>query len=549
MVNFRRRVVGWILMVTMVASPSWVYAQQGLTTAPALPATKLDLSYVTPGAALAVVAHPRRVLTSPEMEMLPIEVISAAGKKELGIDPMDVEQVMAIVEPPQAGPPGYGVVVRLAKPYRLDTLKLPLDLPLADAQLEGRPYRQSQSPMMPGFYMPDDQTLLVATDLFLKKMLANQKTPAEGPLSRLMAKTDTSADALAVAVVEPIRPMVSAELAQAPLPPPLESVKRLPELIDAAKLDLVVTGRSSVSLVLLSPTEAAAEELQGLLNQLMDVGQQMALAQITSEMTSDDPVEKAGAQYVQRITRRMFEMFRPQRSGRMLRVAQDGGATSQTATIGILVALLLPAVQAAREAARRAQSSNNLKQIALAMLNYHDIHKEFPPRANFGDDGKPLLSWRVHILPFIEQQRLYKQFHLDEPWDSEHNKQLIDQMPPIYRNPSSSPSANMATYLVPAGKGSIFEGQEGTSFAKIADGTSNTLLVLEVNEDAAVVWTKPDDLEYDADDPLAGLGKAHPGGFNAALADGSVRFISITIDPQLFLRLLTMADGQPVGQF
>ena len=107
----------------------------------------------------------------------------------------------------------------------------------------------------------------------------------------------------------------------------------------------------------------------------------------------------------------------------------------------------------------------------------------------------------------------------------------------------------MATYLVPVGKGSIFEGQEGTSFAKILDGTSNTLLVLEVNEDAAVVWTKPDDLEYTADDPLAGLGKAHPGGFNAALADGSVRFIPAAVDSQLFLRLLMMDDGQPVGEF
>ena len=76
MVSFRRRVVGWVLVVTMVASPSWVYAQQGLVTSPALPASKLDLSYVTPGAAFAVVAHPRRVLMSPGMEMLPIEVIS-----------------------------------------------------------------------------------------------------------------------------------------------------------------------------------------------------------------------------------------------------------------------------------------------------------------------------------------------------------------------------------------------------------------------------------------------------------------------------------------
>jgi prepilin-type processing-associated H-X9-DG protein len=315
-------------------------------------------------------------------------------------------------------------------------------------------------------------------------------------------------------------------------------------------VDLAVTRGSGFSLVLLSPDEAKAEELEGILNELMDMGQEMILAEIAKETESEDPVEKAGAEYAQRIMRRMFDMFRPQRTGRALRVAQEGGANTQVATIGILVALLLPAVQAAREAARRAQSSNNMKRIVLAMHNYHDAHKTFPPRASFDEDGKPLLSWRVHILPFIDQQELYKQFRLNEPWDSEHNKSLIDLMPPIYRNPSGVPSPNEASYLVPVGPGSIFEGRDGTSLAKISDGSSNTILVLEVNDDAAVVWTRPDDLEYDADDPLAGLGTAHPGGFNAAFADGSVRFlVNATMDPQLFLGLLKMADGQPAGRF
>ncbi|MBM4091964.1 MAG: DUF1559 domain-containing protein, partial [Planctomycetes bacterium] len=97
--------------------------------------------------------------------------------------------------------------------------------------------------------------------------------------------------------------------------------------------------------------------------------------------------------------------------------------------------------------------------------------------------------------------------------------------------------------------GSMFEKPEGVSFRNITDGTSNTIMVLEVNDEASVIWTKPDDLQFDVNNPLAGLGKAHPGGFNVALADGSVRFISITIDPQLFLRLLQMADGQPVGEY
>jgi len=94
-------------------------------------------------------------------------------------------------------------------------------------------------------------------------MLANAKSPAEGPLSRLMARTTASTDVTAIAVLEPVRPMLSAMLAQAPVPPPLEGMKRLPELIDAAKIDLSVTPPQGFSLVFLAPDESTAEELPG----------------------------------------------------------------------------------------------------------------------------------------------------------------------------------------------------------------------------------------------------------------------------------------------
>ena len=87
------------------------------------------------------------------------------------------------------------------------------------------------------------------------------------------------------------------------------------------------------------------------------------------------------------------------------------------------------------DAARRAQSMNNLKQFALAMHNYHDTNGKFPAASSFDKDGKPLLSWRVHVLPYLEQAELYKQFHLDEPWDSEHNKKLIEKMPNVLASP------------------------------------------------------------------------------------------------------------------
>ena len=195
--------------------------------------------------------------------MLPVEIISAAGKQELGFDPLNVEQVTAIVVPPsETSPPGFAAVVRFVNPVQIEGLTMPVPTQLKNVQLEGRPYRQSANPMLPGLYMPNATTLIVATDDTLKKMLANQKNPVEGPLTRLLSKTDTTADLMIVSVIEPVRPLLTAQLAEAPLPPQLAGVKQLPELIDAAKFDLNLTGNKEASLALIAPNDQSAEQLQ-----------------------------------------------------------------------------------------------------------------------------------------------------------------------------------------------------------------------------------------------------------------------------------------------
>ena len=196
---------------------------------------------------------------------------------------------------------------------------------------------------------------------------------------------------------------------------------------------------------------------------------------------------------------------------------------NDAATTGVLVALLLPAVQAAREAARRNQSTNNLKMIGLAMHNYHDVNKHFPAAAIADKNGKPLLSWHVAILPYVEETVLYKQFHLDEPWDSEHNRTLIPLMPSVYANPNLGPTDGKTNYLVPTGEKTLFAGKEGPGMRAILDGTSKTIMLVEADADHLVEWTRPDDLKIDFKQPLAGLSGFRPGVFLALFADGSVR--------------------------
>ncbi len=218
------------------------------------------------------------------------------------------------------------------------------------------------------------------------------------------------------------------------------------------------------------------------------------------------------------------------------------------AAIAVGVALLLPAVQQAREAARRSQGKNNLKQIGLAMHNFHDVYKTFPAAGSVDKKGKKLLSWRVHVLPFVDQNPLYQQFHLDEPWDSDHNKTLIEKIPPAYVSPNHEDLAKQGktVYLVPTGKGAAFEGDEGRGIREFTDGTSNTILAVEAHADAAVIWTKPDDLALDFKNLFKGLKSARVGGFHALLADGSVRFISDAIDVSILKALFTRGGGEAV---
>jgi hypothetical protein len=230
-------------------------------------------------------------------------------------------------------------------------------------------------------------------------------------------------------------------------------------------------------------------------------------------------------------------------------VEQDGAAvraaTKAKIDVAALVPLLVEAVQKQRGAAGRAPSQNNLRQIALATINYADTYQgRLPPQALFSKDGKPLLSWRVLILPFIGENELYKEFHLDEPWDSEHNKKLLAKMPRTYAI-SGQKDPTATHYQGFHGKGAFFEGKKGVRFpADFTDGTSNTLMIVEAAR--AVPWTKPEDLPYDPDKPLPKLGGLFPGGFNGAMCDGSVRFFSAAIKPTTLHLLIQRNDGQPL---
>ncbi len=216
------------------------------------------------------------------------------------------------------------------------------------------------------------------------------------------------------------------------------------------------------------------------------------------------------------------------------RQAIPGGDLVSAAPVG--VALLLPAVQAAREAARRAQDMNNMKMIMLAMLNYESAYGKYPSDIT-DKEGNKLLSWRVAILPYMEEQALYNAFHLDEPWDSEHNLPLSRTVVGVFSSPQGQPEPFMTRYLAVAGENTMMP-PGGVKIREVTDGTSNTAVLVLATPEAAVPWAKPGDLQFDAENPTRGVWGAR-GFFLLAFADGSVRTVAnqtVETMRNLFLR-------------
>jgi hypothetical protein len=215
------------------------------------------------------------------------------------------------------------------------------------------------------------------------------------------------------------------------------------------------------------------------------------------------------------------------------------------------------------ERGREAQSLNNLKQIGIALHNYHDIFKGLPPQASTDPLGQPQLSWRVHILPLVEHEPLYRKFRLNEPWDSPHNARLIPLMPKIYESPISRPGMKplppgKTCYLAPRGPDTIFPAPigppppylvmvpVGLDFSTVTDGLSNTIMVLEAAPQEAVIWTRPDDWDFDPSRPRSGLLGHREGGFQAVMGDGFVQLVPETVSDETLRRLFIRNDRLPV---
>lgn len=343
------------------------------------------------------------------------------------------------------------------------------------------------------------------------------KTKATGALERALGTAATSSGVV-VSVVVPLEAAKEAEVAMKDIPPFFTPFLKTKELFATVEL----ADRLNLNVSLFAADAGGAQECKKAVDGLV------AFAGIMLDQASKDPQNAMLAKFGQQMLKDL-----------KITVQDKEMALALQTDVGTLMAVGMSTIEKVRGAAGGAQDMNNLKQIALAWHTYHDAMKTFPPQTV----GKGL-SWRVAILPYIEQGSLYQQFKLDEPWDSAHNIKLLPLMPKLYETAGKAAGPGKTFLQTFVGPNTINKvPTQGMKLLEILDGTSNTLIVAEAAR--AVDWTKPEDIAVAPNQPVV-LGGVDPANTLAVLADGSVRRLARTLDQQVLRWLIDPADGNVI---
>ena len=386
-------------------------------------------------------------------------------------------------------------------------------------------------------------------------VLSITPAPEDAPIYEALKSVANSDIKIVAAIPEQVRLLTQNNEIMADMPNEVRGLlqfaaRRVQWASTSLSLQNILNGKPMPDVLLTIKTTRASDArmLRSMLEQLIEFGANAARFALEQEMRHQEfQIPPLSYSFAKGFLRTLLPDVEEDKL--VFRAKWDEQAT--VGTVGVGIALLLPAVQAAREAARRMQCANHIKQIVLALHNYHDAYNTFPPLYTVDANGRPLHSWRVLILPFIEQQGLYDAIRLDEPWDSAHNSQFHNQVPSVFRCPSNPQGGT--SYVAIAGE--VFVpatvANRGTKgLVDITDGTSNTLAIVEVND--TFNWMTPMG-NITLEELIEGFGRGgrvgsyHPGGMNVGLFDGSVRFISNTIDRTILRALGTRAGGESVS--
>lgn len=233
-------------------------------------------------------------------------------------------------------------------------------------------------------------------------------------------------------------------------------------------------------------------------------------------------------------------------------------------TLAVIAACGCRADESQRPATLRAQCRNNLKQIGMALNQYHKRYGSFPPAFVTDKDGKPAYSWRVLLLPFLDEEKLYAKYRFDEPWDGPNNSKLADQIPAVYRCPGfvhcpenhvdlQIGSKFFSNYVVIRDPASVIPNESPISLDDIVDGPENSIAVVETRKHS-VHWMEPIDIneaDFCRDVKAAATEKRtnHDHGVQALFANGAVHSLNRNIESAILKGLATRNGNETLGKF
>lgn len=521
------------------SSPTQAVAAQpssgALPTVPSVvPSGVLEAKYVPANVIGVAVFRPSEFAPQYRQLRAKVEAPMSEGEK-VGIDVMAKCQSVTVIlsQIDQPGPEPIGVMMSFADKAARDSAAA-LIIPGTNFQKERVLLAEIEVRGPQARYFADNTTLIFGNTETVKTMVLAGPSSLS-PLTQTDAWDAAAKGTLAIAV-DPVamRPVME----PAPRNPILGMLSPFWMQADNHTLGVTLGDSAELKLMTSSPDEKSAKVVEAALN----AGLAMLSGMVINQKASVPEEQKKAVESLEDLLNSK-ELVR---DGKQITLTLRGDATAQTNAI---VGLLAPAVGNARQSAQRAQQQNNFKQIMLAMHNYHDVYGHFPAAVVVDPASGAKRSWRVELLPVVEQAALYDQYRKDQPWDSDANKAVLAKMPAVFRHPSMPEGTTNSSIFAAVGEGLVFEkdDNDGTKLSEIADGSSNTIAIVEANRD--IPWTKPEDIEFDLrQDTLPELGIV-PEGWIVGICDGSVRFISKAIDVDVFKKLLTRAGGEVVPQF
>lgn len=477
-------------------------------------------------------AHPKSI--DRITFMLDKKMLADQANDSLGISLAEDDGGLKQLQPPGALPPGNdppgdpnAMMMTHAEPV-VPTFVLETNQPLNWASMKERmppnfqvktyndhEYLDMQGMM--GIAMFGDTMAVSAPVEVLKKILDQQG--ASTTLGKQIAKLDADTDAALMIDLASHRAMAEAAADQIPLAADLVNVDMLTVSTKATS----GPGSSLLDVQLTAKDQAAATQLQQSYGPMIDQAKEMykqasqenplLAIPLISELVNGLGVEQQGSQLtIQTQVPQQFEQ--------------------------VVLTMVTPAIVAARNAAKKQAEANNFKQIILAFHNFHDVNRKLPP---LGDDSENnRLSWRVHLLPFLEERQLYEQFDLNAAWDSPQNKALLAQMPLVFQTQGVDEEGMTAVHAF-GGEKAVLQPGGKTNFAGITDGMSYTGLIFEGAPESAVPWTKPGGL---ADtDPLKALGVIGDS-ILVGFTDGHVE--RVRNEPEVLRALITRNGAEAV---